>query len=66
VLIFKIGYDLVLKYLIQVNIQFKFEIIKNFIKDINLPIQVKNQTQIDLDNLIVKVNKKNQMFNFFF
>ncbi len=65
-LIFKIGYDLVLKYLIQVNIQFKFEIIKNFIKDINLPIQVKNQTQIDLDNLIVKVNKKNQMFNFFF
>ncbi len=65
-LIFKIGYDLVLKYLIQVNIQFKFEIIKNFIKDINLPIQVKNQTQIDLDNLIVKVNKKIKCLIFVF
>jgi hypothetical protein len=61
VLIFKIGYDLVLKYLIHVNILFKykiFEINKDFIKDINLPIQVKNQTQKDLDNLIIKVNNK--------
>ncbi len=62
-LIYQIGSGLVSKYLIQVNILLILEINKFLLYlDIKLSLQVKNQTQTDLENLILKVNNTVHVF----